>query len=390
MKITNIQAVSLKYNYKEPIADGCTPCSARGSVIVIVETDSELFGIGEAATFGADVRVMKTIIELQLKPLLIGENPLNIEMLWNKMVWRNWSSGRRGMIMGGISGIDIALWDLLGKVAKMPLYQLLGANTQSVLGYASAGFYAKDKTLEDLKREMESYAKSGFTAFKMKIGCVNDILCSPHRYMNGESHKLKMEQDICRIECVREAIAKEDLLMLDMNGTWNVGDVLKNQSVFEENNIYFIEEPIRSDNITGYCELTSKLEKTMVAGIESEQGLSRYRELLDLGAIDIVQANIGWAGGITGGKQIASLALAHNKLFVPHTFFSAVLNTVNVHMAASYSNVPFVECELNENPLRTEMLKNPLEVDDNANIWLNDKPGLGIEIDWDKMNQYII
>ena len=125
-----------------------------------------------------------------------------------------------------------------------------------------------------------------------------------------------------------------------------------------------------------------------MAGCEEEQGLTRYRELVEKGALDVVQANLGWSGGFTECRRIAALAQAHHRLFTPHTFFSAVLTAANVHFAASLPNVPFIESEENDNPLRTELLREPLQCDGEMNYLVPQKPGLGIELNMDVVNQY--
>ena len=389
MKITNIQAVCLKYPYERPIADGCTVCGARSSVLVRVNTDTQLYGLGEAATFGGSLDAMKVIIERQLAPLLVGEDPLDIERLWNKLMWNNWSAGRRGMVMGGISGIDIALWDLLGKAAGMPLYRLLGANAHRVKGYASAGFYAPGKEIADLERELESYCAMGFSDFKMKIGRVQGGVNSPLRYMNQGDWAYTQKQDAARIAAARRVIGPGARLMVDMNCTWDPDAVVAGEQMFSEYGVYWVEEPTRSDDARSYARIAASLKSTLVAGIESEQGLARYSELVEMGALDVVQANLGWAGGITEARRIAALALAHGKMFTPHTFFSAVLNAAKVQFAASLSNVPFIECELNPNPLRTDLLKQNLEMDEHMCFILPQGPGLGIEVDWEKAERYL-
>ena len=118
MKITDIKTIQLKYPYESFIADGCSACFGRGALLVQVETDEGITGLGECATFGASMSAMADIVENQLKELLLGQNPLDNERLWETMVWSNFSNGRRGVVMGAVSGIDIALWDILGKFSK--------------------------------------------------------------------------------------------------------------------------------------------------------------------------------------------------------------------------------------------------------------------------------
>lgn len=390
MKITNIKTLCLKYPYKNFIADGCSACFARGALLVLIETDTEIRGIGECATFGCSMTAMADVIETQLQPLLIGQNPLNIEFLWNRMVWSNWANGHKGIVMGAISGIDIALWDILGKAADLPVYRLLGANRDRVRAYASAGFYAENKSLDDLKAEMEGYIKKGYSAFKMKVGRTLNKMEMPHRYIQKGDFHISFEEDMKRVETVRNIIGKEGVLMLDMNCTWTASEVLASEPYLDQFHIYWIEEPIRSDDLEGYAAITAGLKGTLVAGCESEQGLSRYKEMLENKSVDVVQANLGWSGGFTECRRIADLTLAYDKMFTPHTFFSSVLTAANIHFAASLPNVPFIESEENENPLRTELLEEPIEHDNQMNYFVPQKPGLGIELNWDTVERYLI
>ena len=390
MKITDIKTIKLQYPYKTWIADGCGSCGARGAFLILVETDTALCGIGEAATFGSSMDAMESIIEKQLKPLLLEEDPTRIEYLYQKMIWNNWANGRKGLVLGAISGIDIALWDLLGKIAGLPICKLLGQVSDRVQAYASAGFYAEGKTLDMLQKEIEGYLDRGFTAFKMKIGRTSNNYKMRLRFMKNGEFYLTPEEDKARIELVRRTIGPDKILMLDMNCTWDFNDVLDSRDFFRQNHIFMIEEPIRSDYLDGYRRLTESLGDVRVAGIESAQGLSDYAELISSNAVDVVQASLGWAGGFTGCRAIASAAHAFQKLYTPHSFFSAVLTAANVQFAAAQVNIPFIEAEENENPLRTELLLHPIETDRYMNYLVSDKPGLGIELNRDTVNKYRI
>lgn len=390
MKITDIRTIRLRYPYEKMIADGLSCCSAREALLVIIETDAGLSGLGECAAFGANMNALSAIIEEQLKPLLTGEDPTIIEKLWLKMTWNNFANGRRGIIKAAISGIDIALWDLLGKSAGLPVSRLLGAVTDKVEGYASAGFYAEEKSLDDLKREIEGYLNKGYSAFKMKVGRTDRNYRMPLRFMKQGSWLYTREADEKRVETVRSMLDKDHILMLDMNGTWNLEDVLDAEDFFTENHIYMIEEPIRSDDIDGYAKLASELKHVRIAGVESEQGLDRYRQFLEASALDVVQVNLGWSGGFTECRKIAALSQAYDRLFTPHTFFSAVLTAANVQFAASQYNVPFIESEENFNPLRTDLLKTPIACDEHMNYLVPQEPGLGIELNWDVAERYAV
>lgn len=390
MKITNVKTIQLKYPYAKLIADGLSCCGGRGAFLIILETDTELYGLGECATFGASMEAMAAIIEEQLKPLLVGEDPVMIEKLWMKMTWNNFANGRRGLVKAALSGIDIALWDLMGKMTGQPISKLLGAVTDKVQGYASAGFYAEEKSTDDLKREIEGYLKRGYSAFKMKVGRTTKNYKMPLQFMKQGNYLYTKEEDEKRVEAVHSMLGKDDIFMLDMNCTWNIEDVLDGEDFFRENNIYMIEEPIRNDDIAGYAKLTKELQHVRIAGCESEQGLDRYRQLLEAEALDVVQANLGWSGGFSECRKIAALSQAYNKLFTPHTFFSAVLTAANIQFAATQYNVPFIESEENFNPLRTDLLKVPITCDEHMNYIVPQGPGLGVELNWDVVEQYAV
>lgn len=392
MKITKVDVYCLAYQYpqNESVWDGLSWARARSSALVKISTDTEIYGIGEAALFAGSYDAMRAIIINQLAPLIIGEDPLQIEYLYQKMQWNTWGCGRYGLIKGGISGIDIALWDILGKAASLPIARLLGQHSDRVASYASGGFYAAGKTVDGLKQEMEKYMRMGYTSFKMKVGRTLELDRNPTHYTLGNELNYTYEKDMQRVAAVRETIGKNGKLMVDMNCTWSPEAVLKAAPFFEEQDIYWIEEPIRSDDLEGYVRVCQGLPKTQVAGIENEQGLSKFELYLNAGALDVVQVNLGWCGGFTQGMRIAAVAMAHNKAVAPHTFMSAVLHTANIHFAAANPHVVSIESEENINPLRTELLKKPLEHDEAMNFYVPDGPGLGIELDWDAVERYSV
>ena len=224
----------------------------------------------------------------------------------------------------------------------------------------------------------------------MKIGRTANNHKMRLQFMNNGDFYLTPEEDRARIALVRRTIGPDKILMVDMNCTWDMNDVLEAKDFFKENNIFMVEEPIRSDDIAGYKRLTKEMGSIRVAGIESEQSLSRFGELIAQDAMDVVQASLGWAGGFTVCKNIATLAHAFDKLYTPHSFFSAVMTAANIQLAASQVNIPFIEAEENENPLRTELLKEPIEADAHMNYYVTDKPGLGVELDWDVVEKYAV
>jgi L-alanine-DL-glutamate epimerase-like enolase superfamily enzyme len=167
MKIVDIRTIPLSYRCEPPYGSAGGMQARRGALLVEIETDERVIGIGEAGVGGG---ATAGVIEKVLRPMLIGEDPLLIEGLWQKMFARTRQFGRRGVVMNAISGIDIALWDIAGKVAKLPLYRLLGGCRDRVEAYASGGFYQEGKGVDDLAGEAEGYRARGFNGMKMKIG----------------------------------------------------------------------------------------------------------------------------------------------------------------------------------------------------------------------------
>lgn len=255
-------------------------------------------------------------------------------------------------------------------------------------GYASAGFHAPGKTLEDLQQEVKGYRCRGFTAFKMKIGGASNNYKMRLQYMNHGYFYLTPEENRARIELARRTIGPDKILRVDMNCTWGVDDILNAKDFFMKNNIFMIEEPIRSDDTAGHICLTKEMGGIKVAGIESEQNAT-FAEMIRNDVMYVVQTSLGWAGGFTGCRNITSTEYAFNKLYTPHSSFSAVMTAANIQFAASQVNIPFIEAEENENPLRTELLKQPIETDEHMNYYVTDKPGLGIELNPDEIEKYI-
>jgi Mandelate racemase / muconate lactonizing enzyme, N-terminal domain len=159
MKIVDVRTIPLSYKCEPPYGSAGGMQSARGGLIVEIDTDNGITGIGEAGVGGGSTR---HVIETQLRPMLVGEDPLLIEALWQKMFARTRQFGRRGIVLNALSGIDIALWDIAGKVAKLPLYRLFGACRDRVEAYASGGFYQPGKSIDDLAAEAEGYRSRGF------------------------------------------------------------------------------------------------------------------------------------------------------------------------------------------------------------------------------------
>jgi L-alanine-DL-glutamate epimerase-like enolase superfamily enzyme len=385
MKIAAIRTIALSCRCDPPYASAAGVQSRRGALLVEIETDSGIVGLGEAGVGGG---VTATVIEKDLAPLLVGEDPLLIEYLWQKMFARTRQYGRRGLVMQAISGIDIALWDIAGKIAKLPVYRLLGAARDRVEAYASGGFYQEGKSAADLAGEADGYRARGFRGMKMKIGR-NPSTQTHLRQLIGQAEfcEVEPEEDLARVAAVRQALGPQAKLMVDVNCAWSPAVAIEMGRAMEPYKLYWIEEPVATDDIDGSARVADALA-TPIAGYETEVGLYGFRQLIDRGAVDIVQPDIAWSGGFSEGRRIAAYAQAHHRMVAPHAFAGAVLLVASLHFAAAIPNALLLEWDQNPNALRDELLKEPLRLEPDGTVKLPERPGLGIELDRAAVERY--
>ena len=390
MHIADVRTIPLSYRCETPYASAAGAQVARNALVVEIETDTGLVGIGEAGSAGGPLASTQVVVEQELKPLLLKEDPLRIEYLWQKMFQRSRQHGRRGIVMHAISGIDMALWDIAGKVAKLPLYRLFGAYKDKVEAYASGGFYQEGKDIAALVEEAETAVAQGYRAMKMKIGR-NPSTQSNLREMLAHSDMcvVSLEEDVARVAAVRQALGPEAKLMVDVNCAWSPALAIHMGKAMEPYNLYWIEEPVATDDIRGSAEVARALG-TAISGYETEVGLYGFRELITQRAIDIVQPDLAWAGGFTECRRIAALAHAYNLMLAPHAFSSALLLVASMHLLASIPNGLMLEFDQNPHALREELLKEPIKADQDGCVTLPDRPGLGIELDPAAIERYRI
>lgn len=388
MKITAIKAISLKCTCP-PISDALQTSTSRQALLVKIETDSGLYGIGEAFTYGTPLPIMSYIIENHLGPMILDKNPEYIEELWNLMYWRTIAHGRRSVILAGISGIDIALWDLLGKAYHLPVYKLLGAASDKVRTYASGGFYAPDKDINQLTNELESYLKKGYRDAKIKIGRNRDRASSPLKYMADQNYSVTVLEDITRMEAARTVLG-DGKLMVDSNAAWNADTTVLIAPELRRLGVYWLEEPIPFEDLEGLKKIKKAVPDILIAGFETQQGLKNFQTMVNFNVVDILQPDIGWAGGFTECRKIGAMAEAAGRNVSLHCFGSAVLFAASLHLAASLPNAEMLESEENPNPLKTDIIKSPFETDQSMNFFVPQKEGLGIDLDFTSMEQYSI
>ena len=389
MQIRDVRTISVEYTLPRPVFDANYTMASKPALLVEVETDTGLVGLGEAAHFGGPLVSTATVIEQELRPHLLGQDPREIERLWELMHRRAYKHARGGIVIAAISGVDIALWDLRGKLAGMPLWRLLGGYRRRVPAYATGGFYAEGKGVRELADEMRAYCRHGFRAVKLKVGRNSGIEGSPLRAMADRGVcEVSLAEDLARVRAVREAIGPDVRLMVDANGAWDVPTAVRMGRALEELDVYWFEEPVWPDDLAGSAEVASKVA-IPIAGYETcSYGTVSFRDYIAARAVHFVQPDVAWAGGLTETLKIAHLAQAANLPLAPHIHGSAVAVAAAAHLLGAVRNGSMAEMVFPAHPLMGDLVREPLVVDGAGEIDLGERPGLGIELDPDAVKRY--
>lgn len=379
MKITDVECfVLLVPDYR---ADACS--SAQDNLVVKIHTDAGLTGIGETDT---NPWVAKAMIEapgthimgLGLKEMLLGADPGDVEGLWERMYTGSAMTGRRGLGICAIGALDMALWDLRGKAEGKPCWQLLGgAANRAITPYAS--LLPDGDSLEVYTRILVERAVEAkrlcFRAAKLEI-CIK----GPYSH---NSLQIPDDREIAKIVAAcRKAVGAEMTLMVDVAYCWSDWkEALRAIEMFADQDIYFIETPLPSDDIEGYAKLVAASPMRVAAG-EWLNTRFEFRELMDREALDVVQPDVGRVGGLTEARRVALQARDRGIVVVPHCWKSAIGIAASAHLAAiapTCTYIEFLPPSLADSRLRAELVSEELPVVD-GRIALPDKPGLGITV----------
>jgi L-rhamnonate dehydratase len=292
----------------------------HGWLVVEIFTDNGLVGIGNAALAP---HITKQVIDLYLKPLAIGADPWDFEFLWQHMYRKTMAFGRKGIGMAAISAIDIALWDILGKSAKQPVYRLLGGKTKPRIPVYASRLYSIE--LNELAAEAQGYKAEGYQAMKLRFGW------GPTDGAAG------MQRNLDLVRTVRHAVGDDVDVMADAYMGWTLDYAKRMLPLLEPFHLRWLEEPVIPDDIHGYAELRSRAQ-IPIAGGEHEFTLSGFRDLMEAGAVDYVQFDTNRVGGITQARKIAALAEAHSIPVIPHAG-----QMHNYHVVMASFNSPMAE-----------------------------------------------
>jgi L-rhamnonate dehydratase len=369
MKITNVEAFYLRQSRVKHQCD-----SGQDALVVRISTDAGITGIGEV---DSSPMAAKYVIEgpyshtltAGLKELLIGEDPLRTEYLWYRMYNSNIYSGRRGIGIHAMSGIDIALWDIKGKFLGQPIWKLLGGGFHDrIRAYASSLFGATPKETGERARRFRDL---GFSAVKFGWAPM------------GQDEKT----DLALVREARQGLGEENDLMIDAGLVWDAKTAIQRARAFSEYNIFWLEEPLRPDDYVGYRKLAAATDVRIAAG-EEESERHSYLELMDRGQIDVVQIDLTRCGGFTEAMKIAALAYDRGLQVANHGFTTYINVAAALHFLNSIPNSFIAEFVVEEGTtLRDSVTRERITARDGF-LEMPEEPGLGMHLNEEALTQY--
>ncbi|MGD9139399.1 MAG: mandelate racemase/muconate lactonizing enzyme family protein [Desulfobacterales bacterium] len=380
MKITDIKAYVLeaKLPKDKQFVWAQARVTSRVATLVEIFTDDGIIGLGEA--FGFSPLAIKAVIEGRFKEILIGENPFDINRLWDKLYTATRMEGQKGIAVQALSAVDIALWDIKGKFYDTPVSNLLGGCYRDRVATYPTGLYrrvmVKDQTVA-LIEEARGYLDFGFKAMKLKVG-------------------FGLQDDLDTIHAIREAIGPEPRLMLDANCAYTAAEAVWLAQRIQDCDIYWFEEPMPPEDIQGHLEFKRKAGIMLAAG-ESE--FTRYgcRELIAKRAVDIIQPDTCGAGGLSEMMRIIALATAWNVRCIPHVWGTGVGLAANLQLQAAMPHFPtslfpeesLIEFDRSPNPLREELVEEEFNIE-GTRLLIPERPGLGVTLNKAVVKKYLV
>lgn len=370
MKIVSVEAMGLRC--PEPNDNG----NLRHTALVRIETEGGTVGWGEGVAMWPEaVRAVCSIVE-GLRELLIGRNAMETETLWQVMKNHVWWYGEGGIASFAISALDMALWDIKGKLLGVPLYVLLGGKQHERLP-ACASIHVKHETHEENASEIAGYMEEGYQSVKVGF---------------GKKGKARLGQeavhDLAFARAVRERIGPDRGFIVDIgnNVKWDVGHAIRMTRAFEELGIWWIEEPFHPSDIEAHRQLREAATMLIATG-EREWTVEGYRRLLQTGIVDIVGIDPARVEGITAFQKIVQLVGAEKRKFNAHAWSTAITSAASLHLSIASPHCLLFECKPLTNPMQNELVKQPITQKDGW-VYPLEAPGLGIEIDEEAVRKY--
>lgn len=369
MKITDVEPIVLRLAQVDATrADG-----TQDAFLLRIHTDEGIVGVGEADTAPM---LARAIVEMPsshavargLREVLIGEDPLQIDRLWQRMFHASDHYGRRGAALHVISAIDIALWDIAGKAADRPVCELLGGRRlDRIPVYASE---VMPETPALVRRIAEAAAEAGYTALKLGWGPLGKDLV--------------LDEELVR--AARETLGPDRALMLDGGRIYTVKSARELLRRVEEHRLYWFEEALQPDDLDGYRRLADGADVRIAAG-EADETLAPFRALVEQAHVDVLQPDIARCGGFTVARQIALLERSSTVEIVPHCFSTGVLVAASLQFVATLDRATWSEYSVADSPLVNGILQEPFALDRGC-LAVPTGPGLGVELDPEAIERY--
>lgn len=388
MKVTAIET----YVLLDPGYDPTACSSAQDDIVVLVHTDEGITGIGEVDTNPWVAQAMihargTHVLGLGLEEMLIGQDPLQPEAVWDRLYTGSFMTGRRGLGVCAIGAIDMALWDIRGKALNQPVWKLLGgARKQHIAPYASLLPTGRTPTeyRESLAAKAREAKRLGFKAGKMEV-CVK----GPYAH-NG----IQASDDVIveTVAACREAVGPDFVMMVDVCYCWsNAKEALRVMRQLEPYDLFFLETPLQLDDLDGHAFLHDHSPIRIAAG-ELQNTRFEFLDLMDRGKVDVAQPDVGRVGGLTEARRVCDMARDRGRLIVPHCWKTGIGIAASAHLSAANEHCAYIEflpAPLAESPLRRDLVLEELRLVDGM-VPLPEKPGLGIELNWDAMDRYTV
>jgi L-rhamnonate dehydratase len=370
VKIVDVETIMLANPEVLDKSDG-----SQDTAVIRVTTDEGITGIGEA---DSSPWVIKAIIEAKtshpicrgLKEMVIGEDPFDVARIWEKMYQGTLHYGRRGAAIHAMSGIDLALWDIMGKAVGKPVYKLLGACYRNEIRAYSSSLFGE--TIEETGRLARDFVDRGFTAVKFGWAPLGQ----------------DPDYDVALVKEIRKAVGPDVDVMIDAGLIWDYKTALQMAERFAEYNIFWLEEPLHPDDLDGYARLSDATKVRIAAG-EQESSRFSFLDLMDRGKIDIVQVDVTRCGGLTEAMRIAHLAEDRHKPVVNHSFTTGINLAASLHFTAALKNAFILEYCESPSPMRRSITKQTFEAVDGI-VKVPEEPGLGVDLDEDAVAKYRI
>lgn len=359
MKITHILTERFRWPRHKPITNGLHTYTHSTLGVVRIETDAGLTGIG----IGSLDPIVEAAIH-QFAPALVGQDPLDVERHWHGM-WVPKLVGRRGMTTRAISAIDIGLWDLRAKWARMPLYKMLGGFRDRVPTYIAGGYYEEGKGLDELAQEMLDSVAMGAKAVKMKVGA------------------LPLHEDAARVKVVREAVGPEVKVMVDANCAYRTREAIQFARLIEDYDVFWFEEPVMPDDLMGHRRLAQSTSIPIATG-ENEYTRYGFRDLIQHEAASVLNPDALIMGGVTEFMKVAALAQAHDLDIAPHG-----PQQLHVHLVAAIANGLVLEYYRDTvDPMWGETHRHMLGINEDGTVSPPDVPGIGLEPNYETLEPH--